>query len=47
MAKVVKKCIVPGVLQVDSGRTKRRFDPKQLGRLTDAFHACYGAGKNE
>lgn len=26
MAKVVKKCIVPGVLQVDSGRTKRRVD---------------------
>ena len=42
MAKVVKKCIVPGVLQVDSGRTKRRVDTE-----TDAFHACYGAGKNE
>lgn len=24
MAKVVKKCIVPGVLQVDSGRFERR-----------------------
>lgn len=26
---------------------KEELTPEQLGRLTDAFHECYGAGKNE
>lgn len=25
---------------------KEELTPEQLGRLTDAFHECYGAGKN-
>ena len=36
MAKVVKKCIVPGVLQVDSGRTKRRVDTETAWKA----HRC-------
>lgn len=26
---------------------REELTPEQLGRLTDAFHECYGAGKNE
>ena len=26
---------------------KEELTPEQLGRLTDAFHECYGAGKND
>lgn len=25
---------------------KEELTPEQLGKLTDAFHECYGAGKN-
>lgn len=25
---------------------KEELTPEQLGRLTDAFHECYGTGKN-
>lgn len=25
---------------------REELTPEQLGRLTDAFHECYGAGKN-
>lgn len=26
---------------------KEELTPEQLGKLTDAFHECYGAGNNE
>lgn len=46
MAKVVKKCIVPGVLQVDSGRTKRRVDTETAWKAHRCI-SCVCVGNNE